>query len=289
MGRKLAVAGAALVVLVCSGAAVSRRYADMTDEEVSQAIARAQSIPSVGERVQAVSEGFLGTPYLLGNMGEGPDGDGRDKDPRYNVKSMDCTTMVEHALAFALSDSLPAARQRLDQIRYTTGKVGYGTRRHWPEAQWVRGLVEEGYLQDVTSEVAGKAVPVETASVTIDPALFKKSVHAQSMPLTDEEVPRGTFSVPFIPMERLPDVLTRLEPGLVINIVKAPKEGLLVRISHQGLVVKKDGKVFIRHASSVGQKAVIDEAVPDFLERQRKAKSWPTVGFQFLRPKAPTR
>jgi hypothetical protein len=287
MGNKLLVGMTALALLVCAGAAANRRYAEMTEDEINKVLHAAQSVNTLGERVQAVSDGFLGTPYVLGNMGEGPDGDGRDQDPRYNVTGMDCTTMVEHALAFALSDSLPAAKKRLDAIRYTGGKVGYGTRRHWPEAQWVKGLVAEGYLEDVTAQVAGPKVKVETASVTIDVPLFKLSAHAAGMPLTDEEVPRGTFSIPYVPMDKLTDVLPRLEAGMVINIVKAPKDGLLVRISHQGLVVRKQRAVFIRHASSVGDKAVVDESVLDFLSRQRKAKSWPTVGFEFLRPKAP--
>src|SRR3989442_10350789 len=100
-----------------------RRYADMPDAEVSAAIARAHAVEPLGQRIQIVSEPFLGTPYVLGNMGEGPDGDGRDTDPRYNVRSADCTTFVEHAMAFALGKDLPEARRLLDAIRYNKGHV----------------------------------------------------------------------------------------------------------------------------------------------------------------------
>jgi hypothetical protein len=267
------------------GARGTGGYAQMSDAEVSAAIASAHRIAKLGERLQSVSEPFLGTPYVLGNMGEGPDGDGRDKDPRYNVKSADCTTFVEHTIAFALAKDLPEAKKLLDEIRYTKGQVGYGTRRHWPEAQWVRGLVGEGWLEEATAQIAGTDAPVEEAAVTIDPQLFAKSAHKATMPLRPEEVPSGTFRVPYIPLRSVPAVVSRLEPGLVMNVVKAPKEGLLVRISHQTMLVRSGERWMVRNASSVGKKAVVDEELSEFLARQEKAR-WPTVGFEFLRVKA---
>lgn len=269
-------------------AVVPLRYADMTPAQMDGALAAAQqSVPELADRLTVVSEPFLGTPYVLGNMGEGPDGDGRDKDPRFNVQGTDCTTFVEHAMAFALSGSVKDAQTRLDAIRYDHGRVNYGTRRHWPEAQWVPGLVAEGYLTDATADVAGKRGKTSAAQVDIDVARFKASAHAAGMPLTDDEVPRGSFSVPYVPLADVWKARERLTNGMVINIVKAEKEGLLVRISHQGLVVRKGQEVFIRHASSAGPKAVMDEPLKAFLERQKAARSWPTVGFNFLRVKVP--
>ena len=242
---------------ILASAAPAKRYLDMTDDELNQAIVSAHQVKDLGQRIQSVTDPFVGTPYVLGNMGEGPDGDGRDVDPRFNVKTTDCTTFVEHAMAFALASDLPQARKTLDAIRYSHGVVNYGTRRHWPEAQWVKGLAEEGWLEDATARIAGKDVTPEMATVDIDNKTFLASAHAKSMPLKPEEVPKGSFSVPFIPMAAIPKVAARLEAGMVINIVKAPKEGVLVRISHQGLVVKRGGKVFIRNASSVGSKSCL--------------------------------
>jgi hypothetical protein len=284
-------AGAALWVLGlslvdASPVPVHKRYADMTDEEISAQIRDARKVKDLGERIQLVTDPFLGTPYVLGNMGEGPDGDGRDKDPRFNVTSTDCTTFVEHAMAFALSTDVAAARKRLDQIRYTKGAVNYGTRRHWPEAQWVPGLIEEGYLKDATADVAGPKGHVQTASVTLNAQAFKDSAHAASMQLTPAEIPDGTFSIRYLPIDEAAASEARMEAGQVINIVKAEKAGLLVRISHQGLVVRKGGKVFIRNATSVGPKAVVDEPLTAFISRQKTAK-WATVGFQFLRATVP--
>jgi len=265
-------------------AGAGRRYADMTDAEVSARISRAHSVAPFGQRLQAVSDPFLGTPYVLGNMGEGPDGDGRDKDPRYNVKSADCTTFVEHTLAFALAADLAEARSLLDRIRYDHGRVGYGTRRHWPEAQWVPGLIAEGFLEDATAQIAGNDVPIERESIHLDrPALLVSAHEELKEKLKPAEVPSGNFAVPYIPIGSVLRVASRLEPGLVINIVKAEKRGLLTRISHQGLIAVKAGQVYVRNASSVGKKAVVDETLEEFVARQAAAKSWPTVGFNFLR------
>ena len=280
-------------VMVWLGVALSAapgghlRYAEMTDPQVNAVLQKAAKVPDLGDRLQLVTEPFLGTPYILGNMGEGPNGDGRDTDPRYNVLSTDCTTFVEHALAFALSPDVAAAKTRLDAIRYTKGVVGYGTRRHWPDAQWVPGLIAEGYAVDATAAVAGPKGRVETTSVTITPETFQASAHAAGMALTPQEIPNGTFTIPYIPLDDLASHQARLETGLIINIVKAPKDGLLVRISHQGLVVRKGGKVFVRNATSVGPKAVVDEPLAAFVARQKAAKAWPTVGFHFMKPTVP--
>lgn len=264
-----------------------KTFGQMTEEEITAFLKDSQRISNLGERMQAVSTRFLGTPYVLGNMGEGPDGDGRDTDPRFNVTSTDCTTFVEHVLAFATSDSVAQARTRLDAIRYMHGQVGYGTRRHWPEAQWVPGLVAEGFAQDATAEVAGPSIMLGRAEVELGVEQFMKSAHAQSMPLKPEEVPVGRFSVPFVPLNRVMETAPRMEPGMIINVVKEPRAGLLVRISHQGLVVRKGTQVVIRHASSVGAKAVVDEPLQDFVKRQKNSRSWPTVGFHFMRALAP--
>lgn len=272
-----------VVAVAAAGTGSPKRYADMTPQQMSQVLAGAQKVPRLEDRLTAVSDPFVGTPYALGNMGEGPDGDGRDTDPRFNVASADCTTFVEHALAFALSADLTAARKRLDRIRYVDGKVGYGSRRHWPEAQWVPGLIADGYLVDVTRLLAGADAKVEQARVTLTPQAFEKSAHKASMPLTVAELPQGTFDVPYVRLAEVTRLAGRLDNGLVVNVVKAPRADLLVRISHQGLVVRKHGKVFVRHASSVGPKAVMDEPLADFVKRQGAARKWPTVGLQFLR------
>ena len=278
----IALCGAGL----CGAKPAQGGYARMTDAEVSATIAKDHAILPLGARLQAVSEPFLGTPYLLGNMGEGPEGDGRDKDPRYNVQAADCTTFVEHAIAFALASDLPQAKLLLDAIRYDHGKVNYGTRRHWPEAQWVHGLIAEGFVEDVTAQVAGAGAQVGSAAVRIDPKRLQESLHQElKEKLKPGEIPVGEFAVPYLPLESVMKISPRLEAGLVINIVKAEKPGLLVRISHQGLIVRKDGAPFVRNASSIGKKAVVDEPLAEFVERQAKARSWPTLGFNFLRVK----
>jgi hypothetical protein len=287
-GAHLLAALALLAGGLCGARPAGGGYAQMSDAEVSATIARAHAIEPLGARLQAVTEPFLGTPYLLGNMGEGESSDGRDPDPRYNVKQADCTTFVEHAISFALARDLPEARLLLDRIRYENGIVDYGKRRHWPEAQWVRGLIAEGFLEEATFAVAGPGVKVEEAVVQIDATLLHGSAHAElKEKLRPDEVPVGTFAVPFVPIGSAAALEPRLEGGLVMNVVKAPKAGLLTRISHQTLLVRKGGLLLVRNASSVGEKAVVDEPFAEFVERQARARSWPTVGFNFLRVRAP--
>ena len=51
----------------------------------------------------------------------------------------------------------------------------------------------------------------------------------------------------------------------------------ITRVSHLGLVVQRGGKTYLRHATSVPPKAVVDEELAHFLVRQAKG-SWKVVG-----------
>jgi len=57
-----------------------------------------------------------------------------------------------------------------------------------------------------------------------------------------------------------------------------------VRITHMGFVVKTDAGVVVRHASTGTDRAVLDEPLAAFVQRQREFKKWPVVGFALARP-----
>ncbi len=107
------------------------------------------------QRVEAISALFLGVPYKLGPLGEGPDGE-FDRDPLIRFDAFDCTTFVETVMALALDSDLDFAARTLQKIRYKDGQIGYATRNHFIELDWVPNNVRAGYLHDITSDVAGR-------------------------------------------------------------------------------------------------------------------------------------
>ena len=105
--------------------------------------------------MEAISELFLGVPYKLGALGEGPDGE-FDRDPLIRFDAFDCTTFVETVMALSLDSDLDAATRTLQKIRYKDGQIGYATRNHFIELDWVPNNVRSGYLRDITSDMAGR-------------------------------------------------------------------------------------------------------------------------------------
>ncbi len=71
-------------------------------EELRRIHQQAASLP---QRVEAISELFLGVPYKLGALGEGPGGE-FDRDPLIRFDAFDCTTFVETVMALALNSDL---------------------------------------------------------------------------------------------------------------------------------------------------------------------------------------
>jgi len=102
-----------------------------------------QQAPSLAQRVEAVSELFLGVPYKLGSLGEGPDGE-FDRDPLIRFDAFDCTTFVETVMALSLDSDLDSAVRTLQKIRYKDGQIGYATRNHFIELDWVPNNVRAG-------------------------------------------------------------------------------------------------------------------------------------------------
>src|SRR5271169_5922701 len=82
-----------------------------------------QQPASLAQRVEAVSELFLGVPYKLGSLGEGPDGE-FDRDPLIRFDAFDCTTFVETVMALSLDSDLDSAMRTLQKIRYKDGQIG---------------------------------------------------------------------------------------------------------------------------------------------------------------------
>lgn len=82
-------------------------------------------------------------------------------------------------------------------------------------------------------------------------------------------------------------LLDRIPSGSVITMVRpdwALKKwiGTNMNVSHQGLAIRKDGKLFLRHASVLYQK-VIDEDFVDYFSRYSTASSLKGFNVQVLR------
>lgn len=203
---------------------------------------------SPGERVVQISTKFLGTPYATNTLGGGA---GVPEQLVMRVDAVDCFTLLDYIEALRRAASPEEFRQRLTEVRYRDGMVEWSHRRHFFTDWAVAG---EGRIADVTAAVgSGLARKVEK----------ELNRGATGQPLL-EGVDIQRRIVTYLPSAVLDSaILSRLRPGDYLGIY-SPEPGL--DVSHVGLLVEHDGKLWLRHASSrPGVDRVIDSDLLDYL------------------------
>jgi hypothetical protein len=264
-----------LAVLLAAAAVLQLSPAQLDGE-----IARTHRLPSVGSRIERLSALFVGVPYGDFPLGEG--GVGPEPQARWRVDAVDCQTFVETVLAMANAGSLSHAQAVLDDIRYahTPPRVGFATRNHFTEAQWLPSNEAKGYLRERTAEIDPGAPSAQ---------LLLRREQWSELPalrrLAAAEVPEGSFAIRYLTLDRARAVVRRIEPGTVLMVVREQDPKRVVRVSHMGFVVRDEhGKKVVRHASFGAEKKVIDVPLADFLELQRTYQKWPVVGIALATP-----
>jgi len=250
-----------------------------------------QEAAPLPQRMEAVSALFLGVPYKLGPLGEGPGGE-FDRDPLIRFDAFDCTTFVETVMALALNSDLEAATRTLQKIRYKDGQIGYATRNHFIELDWVPNNVRAGYLRDITSEVAGKSAVKVHKTISKRRWYSRKSLASLEGAFTQDEkkkqvlklrrlgkgLPDQRSTLTVLPLKALPQALAHIPSGTIASLVHADRRYKDTVVSHQVLLIKKSDGWYVRHAAS--DKAVEDD--PIGILASYKDLSWPLVGLNLV-------
>ena len=72
-----------------------------------------------------------------------------------------------------------------------------------------------------------------------------------------------------------------------MNLVRVDFKSVPVRVSHQGLIIEKNGKKFIRHAADRMYHRVVDEPLEAFFHRMQQYRKWPVAGVNLVRIVSP--
>lgn len=245
-------------------------------------LAAAESLREAGApfpmRLDALSALFRDVPYLESPLGEGA---GIDPDPLYRWDAVDCLTYVEQVLALAGAPSRGQTLPLLLELRYSDGRVSYGRRNHLMMAQWIPNNLAKGLLRDVTAEVGGELVVQADKAITAEGWEKRRGV---DLPLSAEEVPLGTHRLPIIPLARFAEVMARVPDGTLLIVVRKDIATRPYRVTHLGFVVRKEGRLFLRHAARSVFGRVVDERLENFLARNARYDKWPVEGFNLLLP-----
>ena len=203
--------------------------------------AESAALNDPGARAVSISERFLGTHYQANTLGGG---DGQAEQLTIRLDAVDCFTFLDYVEALRRSAAAGEFPTHLQAVRYRDGVLAWDHRRHF-FTDWA--AAPEGRIVDATAEVGGTAtrLAVKQLNRGADGALLLPGVTVQE---------RTVYFIPGAALDST--VLGRLQSGDYVGIY-TPAAGL--DVSHVGLVVRKDGRLLLRHASSrQAERQVID-------------------------------
>ena len=257
------------------------RFMDLSQAESDAVLARVRALP-LTERLDLLSTFFFGTPYGHDPLGEG-ERDEFDRDPEFRLDQVDCITFIETLLAMSRSKSLSETRALLPRIRYQ-GVPSYPTRRHIVWSQWLPGLVELGFLEDITAKIAPGATSRQQLGVT-DPSQCAPSWRDFCLRLGPhfprEQVEHDMVGVDWV--LRNPDTIPS---GSLMLIVLVERPGIPYRVTHLGLVLRDPkGRAVLRHASKTTGLVVEQPLLRYVAGLKRRYEKRPVAGLMFARIK----
>ena len=231
------------------------------------------SHPAGAARAVWATRAFLGARYLSSPLGEEAP---PDQGPRFRLDAFDCTTLVETAIALGNAGSVAEARALLDDIRYD-GPPSFAHRNHYVLAEWLPANRRKGWIEEVTSEIAGdRARRVELRYTTASWRSAARSGHL--LPHLDPALlPTGAFAFSIVPLAAMKAIASAIPEGTLVAVVRTARPDRPYRVTHLGLVVVRQGVVVVRHASPARMR-VVDEPLERFIARASASSGWKVEG-----------
>jgi len=213
---------------------------------------------SVEERVAFVGRYFLETPYVAYTLeAVGPE------RLQVNLRGLDCTTLVENALALSrllVSENMDfdTYKALLTSIRYRNGLLqGYPSRLHYA-SDWLIDNIGKGYLKMVSNGCPNDSLHPQVQYMSTHPSAYP-ALKADSLlipVIAAQELKINQLTFPYLPKDKMTEKMDCIHTGDIIAI-STNLAGL--DFSHLGIAIRQKGKVYLLHASSSGKKVLISE------------------------------
>lgn len=218
-------------------AAFLAQSAEARERVVVALIAQTKSLPTISERISAISHALLGRAYQANTLIGGP----RQaevfvtRDDRF-----DCVTFCETVLAAAKAHDVVSFEAELRAIRYREGIVEWRQRNH-DFAAWCESNIANGLCRPIAL-----GAPIELRKTITVPA---------SLGLRNYTIAATTTASLFAQKDKL-------QNGDVIGFVSRRP---VLDYFHTGFVMfSGDGKLVLRHASE-SHGRVVDERLTTFV------------------------
>lgn len=250
-----------------------------SDQKITALLQSTQQFP-LQQRIERLSDKFIGVSYQLEPLGEGADGEYSQR-PLYWLDSFDCETYVDTILALALSENLQEFQQNINAVRYAAAKVVFQNRNHFTGADWIPNNKANGFIRDITRQIAGDST--QTSRVLVDKKNWyqhlplqrihiaglnkaEKKIKLQKLRALSEIANSKVTEVDYIPLRILFGkdnlaVVSQIPSGAIVFLVRHdPRMKKLIGtdndISHMGFVIKKQGQLYFREASSYAMRVI---------------------------------
>jgi hypothetical protein len=213
-----------------------------SQEELDHVIHESSKIKAVGKRIDFLSRQLLGLDYVESTL------IGDINTPEIfviNLKGVDCFTFIDYIEAMRLSDSFSEFKINVRKVRYRSEKIAFKNRNHF-FTDWIE--FNSNFVNDVTDEISNKKFirVIKTLNEKEDGTYFLPGIK----PFQRE--------IRYISSDVINNsVLNKLRTGDYIGVYSEIK-GL--DVSHVGIVIKDNDKIYLRHASSLKKhRKVIDQ------------------------------
>jgi len=272
VGRKIPLF---LMVLTFIASSHGKQLYEMTNREIDSLLTViSKRNLTITERMNFYSEKFLGTPYNLRCVGDGPYAL-LENWPLVNFKETNCMAYCEHVLALSISDSWDNFFNNLQHIRYKDGIIGMRTRNHYTMADW---LPENAWLlEHVSRKVGGKYTREVTR--TISHIKFFKQKGIKDLRYVK---PDRTITLDYVPKEVLKKVKKKVKPGDVLALIYANKADIFS--AHMLIVAQRDGQLVIRESSN-SKMTTFETPYDEWAEKIRNSCRYIGVCFMRVRDK----
>ena len=193
-----------------------------------------------------------------------------------NIDELDCTTYVETVYALARTTLSQRSTWRdfannLESVRYRNGEMtDYASRLHYI-SDWIMNNSARGNIKEITTEFGGCKYIIKTIDFMSKhreyyPAMADSTIYEK---IRNYEIGYRSHRFPYIKKELLytKHVINGFESGDIIAMV-TKTEGL--DISHLGLVLKENNKLYFINASMGGKKVQIEKSqFADYMKNSR--------------------
>lgn len=254
----------------------------------------------LSDRIDYISQYFLGKPYIADPQGEGIDGE-IDQAPLFRFDGFDCVTYVNTVLALSLSQNADTFQSNLLKINYYDSIPRFENRFHFMSLDWNPQNQKNNILRDITDNIFDenqKPIAMMAEGEIDKPNWFLKKADSETAERAAKlqcyaaQFKKEFARIPYLPLTQLFDaaknpvefIFNQLPRVSVIEIVRpnwnlVDKIGTNLHVSHIGFAIRKNNQLYFRHASSE-KKCVVEILLFDYLKNYLNSQTIKGINVQ---------